>query len=83
LAVALAEKSKIMVLDEFTADQDPVNRAYFYEQIIPDIAESHDLLVAVTHDEINFSKCDHLIKMDAGRVISREETAGSTEGKQK
>jgi cyclic peptide transporter len=80
MAVALAEKSNILVLDEYTADQDPANREYFYETLIPEILSSHDLLVAVTHDEFNFSKCDHLIKMDSGRVVSVHSTSATRQG---
>ncbi len=69
LAVALSELSPVIVLDEFTADQDPANRAYFYATLIPEMAKRHDLVVAVTHDEPNFEKCTHLLKMDAGRII--------------
>jgi len=69
LAVALSEQRPVLVLDEFTADQDPANRAYFYADLIPAMMRQHDLVVAVTHDENNFSKCSHLIKIDAGRIV--------------
>jgi putative ATP-binding cassette transporter len=75
LAVALSEQNAIMVLDEFTADQDPASRAYFYAELIPHMARHHEMLIAVTHDEVNFSKCSHLVKMDAGRITEDRQIA--------
>ncbi|MFY0616285.1 cyclic peptide export ABC transporter [Shimia sp.] len=72
LAVALAEQRPIIVLDEFAADQDPANRAFFYDVLMPELSASGRLVIAVTHDDHQFGKCDRLIKMDAGRIVSDE-----------
>jgi putative ATP-binding cassette transporter len=73
LAVALAEQRPIIVLDEFAADQDPANRAFFYDVLVPELSVTGSLVLAVTHDDHQFHKCDRLIKMEAGRVISDEQ----------
>lgn len=70
LAVALAENRPIVVLDEFAADQDPQRRAFFYDVLVPRMARDGHLVIAVTHDEHNFSKCDRLIRMDSGHIVS-------------
>jgi len=70
LAVALAENRPIVVLDEFAADQDPQRRAFFYDVLVPRMARAGHLVIAVTHDEHNFSKCDRLIRMDSGMIVS-------------
>ncbi len=70
LAVALAEQRPIMVFDEFAADQDPARRAFFYDVLVPRMARAGHLVIAVTHDEHCFDKCDRLIKMEAGRIVS-------------
>lgn len=70
LAVALAEDRPIIILDEFAADQDPANRAFFYDTLVPELAASGKLVIAVTHDDHQFAKCDRLIKMAAGRIES-------------
>ncbi|MBA5778728.1 cyclic peptide export ABC transporter [Stappia sp. F7233] len=70
LAIALAEKRPIVVLDEFAADQDPARRAFFYDILVPQMARAGHLVIAVTHDEHCFDKCDRLIKMDAGRIVA-------------
>ena len=72
LAVALAENRPIIVLDEFAADQDPANRAFFYDVLVPELATGGQLVIAVTHDDHQFHKCDRLIKMEGGRIISDE-----------
>ena len=72
LAVALAEQRPIIVLDEFAADQDPANRAFFYDVLMPELSASGRLVLAVTHDDHQFGKCDRLIKMEAGRIVSDE-----------
>ncbi len=72
LAVALAEQRPIIVLDEFAADQDPANRAFFYDVLMPELSASGRLVLAVTHDDHQFGKCDRLIKMEAGRIVSNE-----------
>ena len=72
LAVSLAEGRPIVILDEFAADQDPANRAYFYDVLVPELAASGQLVIAVTHDDHQFAKCDRLIKMEAGQIVSDE-----------
>ena len=72
LAVALAEQRPIIVLDEFAADQDPANRAFFYDVLVPELAATGQLVLAITHDDHQFGKCDRLIKMEGGRVVSDE-----------
>lgn len=72
LAVALAEERPIIVLDEFAADQDPQNRAFFYDVLVPELTAGGQLVIAITHDDHQFGKCDRLIKMEGGRIISDE-----------
>jgi putative ATP-binding cassette transporter len=70
LSVALAERRPIVVLDEFAADQDPAHRALYYDVLVPQMARDGHLVIAVTHDEHCFDKCDRLIRMEAGRIVS-------------
>ncbi|MCW8842955.1 MAG: cyclic peptide export ABC transporter, partial [Rhodobacteraceae bacterium] len=70
LSVALAERRPIIVLDEFAADQDPAHRAFFYDVLIPELSKGGQLVIAITHDDHQFHKCDRLIKMADGKVES-------------
>lgn len=69
LSIALAEERPIIVLDEFAADQDPVRRAFFYDVLVPRLAKKGQLVIAVTHDEHCFDKCDRLIRMEDGNIV--------------
>ncbi len=75
LSIALAEARPIIVLDEFAADQDPERRAFFYDVLVPRLAAAGHLVIAVTHDEGSFGKCDRLIRMEDGKVVSDRLTA--------
>lgn len=70
LSVALAERRPIIVLDEFAADQDPAHRALYYDVLVPQMARDGHLVIAVTHDEHCFDKCDRLIRMEQGRILA-------------
>lgn len=69
LALALAEERPIVVLDEFAADQDPERRRFFYDELIPALTAAGRLVLAVTHDEHCFDKCDRLIRMEDGKIV--------------
>lgn len=77
LSVALAEARPIIVLDEFAADQDPVRRKLFYDVLVPQMARDGHLVIAVTHDEHCFDKCDRLIRMEAGRIVADTRKLGA------
>lgn len=77
LSVALAEARPIIVLDEFAADQDPVRRKLFYDVLVPQMARDGHLVIAVTHDEHCFDKCDRLIRMEAGRIVADTRMPGA------
>ncbi|MBF0213628.1 MAG: cyclic peptide export ABC transporter [Magnetococcales bacterium] len=68
IAASLEDKP-ISVFDEWAADQDATFRAFFYEKILPDMRAQGKTLVCVTHDDRYFHECDHLIKMEMGKVI--------------
>ena len=70
LSIALAEERPIVVLDEFAADQDPVRRAFFYDVLVPRLAQAGHLVIAVTHDEHCFGKSERLIRMEDGKIVS-------------
>lgn len=70
LSVALAERRPIIVLDEFAADQDPAHREFFYDVLVPELSRGGQLVIAITHDDHQFHKCDRLIKMADGKVES-------------
>jgi putative ATP-binding cassette transporter len=70
LAVALAEGRPVLLLDEFTADQDPQWRDRFYAALLPQIAATGRLIIAITHDHHKFHCCNRLIRLDKGQIAS-------------
>ena len=69
LLVALLEKKKIIVLDEWAADQDPEFRQEFYQQIIPKLRELGKTVIAITHDDQYYELADRVIYMENGKPI--------------
>jgi putative ATP-binding cassette transporter len=71
LALALAEKRPILILDEWAADQDPDTRKIFYEEIIPALKKDGVTIFAITHDERYFHCCDRRLHIIEG-IFSEE-----------
>ncbi|MFI5013699.1 MAG: cyclic peptide export ABC transporter [Hyphomicrobiales bacterium] len=51
LIVSLLEKRPILLLDEWTAEQDPEFRQKFYDELLPSFHRAGVTLVVVTHDD--------------------------------
>ncbi|HEX7562958.1 MAG TPA: cyclic peptide export ABC transporter, partial [Bradyrhizobium sp.] len=51
LIVGLLEKRPILLLDEWTADQDPEFRRKFYHEILPELMQAGATVVVITHDD--------------------------------
>jgi putative pyoverdin transport system ATP-binding/permease protein len=71
LISALLEDREIYVFDEWAADQDPVFRKRFYEEIIPALKRQGKTVLAVTHDDRYWERADTLIKMEYGKIVEK------------
>jgi putative ATP-binding cassette transporter len=74
LVVGLLEKRPILVLDEWTADQDPEFRRKFYQELLPELSKGGRTIVAVTHDERYLSELAlpvRTLRMEEGRFVSQ------------
>lgn len=69
---AIAEGRKVMVLDEWAADQDPVFRELFYRELLPELKAAGYTLLVVSHDDRYFDVADRLISMDHGHLENSE-----------
>jgi putative ATP-binding cassette transporter len=69
LLTAYLEDRPIYVFDEWAADQDPVFRRVFYEQLLPELKRRGKTVVAVTHDDRYFGHADRVIKLEEGHVV--------------
>ena len=72
LLVSLLEDRPICVYDEVAADQDPIFRKKYYEEILPALQKQGKTVVVVTHDDKYFSAADHLLKMESGRIVNND-----------
>jgi putative ATP-binding cassette transporter len=74
LIVSLLEKRPILLLDEWTAEQDPEFRRKFYDELLPDLVKAGITVVVITHDDRYLDEL-HLparrIKMDEGRIVEQ------------
>lgn len=72
LIVSLLEKRPVLLLDEWTADQDPEFRRKFYHQLVPELVRAGATVVAVTHDDRYLDEL-HIaarrIRFDEGRIV--------------
>ena len=74
LIVSLLEKRPILLLDEWTAEQDPEFRRKFYDELLPDLMRAGATVVVITHDDRYLNEL-HLparrIHMDEGRIVEQ------------
>jgi len=68
LVAALLEDRPVLLLDEWTADQDPHFRAFFYEELLPALRARGKTIVLITHDDRYFRHADRVLKIEAGRL---------------
>lgn len=74
LVVSLLEKRPIMLLDEWTAEQDPEFRRKFYEELLPAIMQAGATVVVITHDDRYLDELNlpaRRVRMDEGRIIDQ------------
>ncbi|SFG29200.1 putative ATP-binding cassette transporter [Novosphingobium sp. CF614] len=63
---ALVEERPVLLLDEWAADQDPVFRRFFYEELLPELRAQGRTIIAVSHDDRFFHVADRVLQCDAG-----------------
>ncbi|HEY2426779.1 MAG TPA: cyclic peptide export ABC transporter [Pseudolabrys sp.] len=74
LIVTMLEKRPILMLDEWTAEQDPEFRRKFYEELLPDMLKAGATVVVITHDDRYLDELElpaRRIRMDEGRIVSQ------------
>jgi len=77
LIVSLLEKRPILLLDEWTAEQDPEFRRKFYDELLPDMKKAGLTVLVITHDDRYLDELDlpaRRIRMDEGRIVDQRST---------
>lgn len=68
LFIALLEERKLLILDEWAADQDPMFRKFFYRELLPLFKERGITIFAISHDEAYFDVADRILLAKEGIV---------------
>jgi putative pyoverdin transport system ATP-binding/permease protein len=74
LIVSLLERRPIMLLDEWTAEQDPEFRRKFYDELLPQLMQAGKTVVVITHDDRYLDELElpaRRIRMDEGRIVDQ------------
>ncbi|MDQ0229055.1 cyclic peptide export ABC transporter [Metabacillus malikii] len=69
LMIAYLDNRPIYLLDEWAADQDPQYRAFFYENILPDLKTKGKSVIVISHDDRYFNLADQLIRLEWGKIV--------------
>jgi putative ATP-binding cassette transporter len=80
LIVGLMEKRPILLLDEWTSDQDPEFRRKFYEGLLLAMKQAGTTVVVVTHDDRYLNELDipaRRLRMDEGRLVEQHSVEDS------
>nr|WP_274602004.1 cyclic peptide export ABC transporter [Pseudoalteromonas sp. S16_S37] len=63
------EHKPIVLLDEWAADQDPVFKKVFYEEIVPSLKAQGKVVIIVSHDDNYYHTADRLMELRDGQLI--------------
>lgn len=70
LLTAYLEDRPFYVFDEWAADQDPIFRRVFYEELLPELKARGKTALVITHDDQYFSVADRCLRMDLGKITA-------------
>ena len=65
----------LLLLDEWAADQDPEFRRKFYYDLLPELKQTGETVVAITHDDRYIDEMDlpaRRLRMEDGRFAAQE-----------
>jgi putative ATP-binding cassette transporter len=74
LIVSLLEKRPILLLDEWTAEQDPEFRRKFYDELLPELMRAGATIVVITHDDRYLDELTlpaRRVRMDEGQIVEQ------------
>lgn len=68
LVVACLEDRPFLVFDEWAADQDPVFKKVFYQEVLPELRAAGKTVLVISHDDQYFHLADRMIRMENGQL---------------
>jgi putative ATP-binding cassette transporter len=70
LIVAYLQDRPFLVFDEWAADQDPLFKKFFYEELLPELRNEGKCVLVITHDDRYFPLADRIVHMESGGIVS-------------
>ena len=70
LLLAMLEEKPIIILDEWAAEQDPLNRRFFYLKWLEEMRRMGKTVIAITHDDDYYHVADRVVKFDFGKLVN-------------
>ncbi|AQU81381.1 MULTISPECIES: cyclic peptide export ABC transporter [unclassified Halomonas] len=77
LVVAYLEDRPFLVFDEWAADQDPLFKEVFYTEVLPELKRMGKAVLVITHDDRYFHLADRLVRLESGKLLAPEQSAGA------
>lgn len=68
MIASLLEDRDVYLFDEWAADQDAHFRGVFYDELLPELKRAGKTVIAVTHDDRYWDRCDQRIVLELGVV---------------
>ena len=65
---AIVQKKRIMIFDEWAANQDPMFRQYFYNELLPHFKENNQTTIVISHDDRYYDRADKLWNINEGKL---------------
>ncbi|MGH8594515.1 MAG: cyclic peptide export ABC transporter [Gammaproteobacteria bacterium] len=68
LLAAYLEDRPVCLFDEWAADQDPLFKAIFYTELVPQLKARGKTVIVITHDEQYYHVADRCVRLISGRL---------------
>jgi putative ATP-binding cassette transporter len=68
LLTAYLEDRPVYMFDEWAADQDPIFKKVFYQEILEEMKERDKTVLVITHDDAWFDRADRVVKLQDGQL---------------
>ena len=76
LLVAYLEDRSFYVFDEWASNQDPIFKAVFYTELLPELREKGKTVLVISHDDHYFHLGDRILKLTDGQLTAAKITDG-------
>jgi putative ATP-binding cassette transporter len=72
LLIAYLEDRPIYMFDEWAAEQDPVFKEVFYNELLPELKARGKTVIVISHDDKYYGVADRIVKLEDGRIVGEE-----------